>query len=83
MQSPDFQLIAAYYEQELVSSLLNSKPEDSKSREQIFFRIQGFRDFLIRLASTAEMKQKLINPVQDQSDIDDPTVHNIYEGIFD
>lgn len=83
LQSPDFQLLATDYEQELVGLLFNSKSNDTQAREQIFFRIQGFRDFLMRLGSIVEQRNKLLDPEQDHSDIDDPTVHDIYKGIFD
>jgi hypothetical protein len=78
-----FQALVQLYSQQCAADVLNTKPHEVKAREQIYASYLGFENFLALTKKFSEAYEKLTNdPVIDELDeIDDPSVHDIYNGM--
>lgn len=77
-----FKALVSLYEQQCASDLMRTQPHESKRREQMYASYRGFEDFLGLARDFANAHEKLTNPdtVDAPDQIDDPSVHDIYDG---
>ncbi len=83
---PNFQFLSAYFEQNAAAELLSTKPHETKLRESIYARVTAHREFLTTMSSFVKQKtdlDQLTAPKDHLDEIDDPAVHNIFEGNID
>lgn len=86
LTDPTFQFISAFFEQTAAAELLATKPHETKLRESIYARVAAHREFLSTLHSFVKQKDEVLAkkaPTDHLDEIDDPAVHNIYEGHID
>lgn len=82
ISDPTFQFLSGSFEQSAVGELLATKPHETKLRESIYARVTAHREFISHLVEYIQKKHDAEAPAPDQTEVlDDPSVHNIYEGI--
>jgi hypothetical protein len=83
--SEAFDAITKLYSQQCAVDILNTPPKEKEARENIYAAYQGFEGFLALVRKFADAHEKLTNQntaAQDTTDdIDDPRVHDIYDGM--
>lgn len=80
-----FQALVQMHSQQCAADILATQPSETKHREFIYASYQGFESFLGLAKKFADAFDKLPQhqpdaPAPDQ-DIDDPSVHDIYDGM--
>lgn len=80
LADPTFKYLSGYFEANAVAGLLSTQPHETKLRESIYARVLAHREFLNMLIGFAQEKADADQPTPDQTDFDDPSVHNIYKG---
>jgi hypothetical protein len=83
-----FKALVAMYEQQCAVDILNTQPHETKARDYIHASHQGFQSFLGLTRKFADAFNKLPQhqenqsdaPDQSEDDLDDPSVHDIYDG---
>ncbi|MGY3589364.1 hypothetical protein [Bradyrhizobium sp. USDA 4350] len=77
-----FQALVQMYSQQCAADILHTKPSDKSERESIYAAYQGFEGFLSLAQKFAEGFDKLTAETVStpDQDIDDPSVHDIYDG---
>lgn len=78
-----FQALVQMYSQQCAADILGTKPHETKAREQIYASYMGFEGFLDLAKKFAEGFDNLANikpAAAPDQDIDDPSVHDIYDG---
>jgi hypothetical protein len=73
-----FAFITNLYETSTVQQLLTTKPQDRGKRDDLYFRIQGVRDFLALMAQLVNEKDRLLDNSPKPSAEDDDKVFDIY-----
>lgn len=77
-----FDAITKLYSQQVAVDILNTKPHETKAREQLYASYLGFENFISLVKKFAEAHDKLHVTADQQTsahyDIDDPSVHDIY-----
>jgi hypothetical protein len=83
LSSEAFQALVQMYSQQCAADILGTKPHEVKAREQIYASYLGFEGFLALAKKFAETHEKLIttNDAAAPDPIDDPSVHDIYDGM--
>ncbi|MHC2284429.1 hypothetical protein [Bradyrhizobium barranii] len=81
-----FHALVQLHEQQCASDLMRTQPHETKRREYLYAAFQGFQEFRVLAEKFAEAFDALPQH-QDQSTvvytpdpIDDPRVHDIYDG---
>jgi hypothetical protein len=81
-----FQALVAMFRQQCAADILKTQPHETKRREYLYATAQGFEEFLGLAAHFAEAFDKLPQHqdntphVSAPDPIDDPSVHDIYDG---
>jgi hypothetical protein len=81
LASEAFQALTQLYSQQCAADILNTKPHETKAREQIYASYQGFEGFLALAKKFAETGETLTAPTETEDTTDDPRVHDIYDGM--
>jgi hypothetical protein len=80
LSSENFGALTQLYSQQCAADILQTKPHETKAREQIYASFQGFEGFLVLVKKFADAAQApLPEPVLVDT-TDDPRVHDIYDG---
>jgi hypothetical protein len=82
LADPTFKFLSGNFEAQQVAQFLSTQPHETKLRESIYSRVQAHRDFMATIIEFAQKKVDAEKPA-DQTDIDDPSVHDIYKGFID
>jgi hypothetical protein len=84
LADPTFQFISAFFEQTAVGEMLSTQAHEQKRRESIYARVLAHGEFKSQMKEFVDkMLELTAQKPKDQSDPDDPTVHEIYEGFVD
>jgi hypothetical protein len=83
-----FKALVAMFEQQCAVDILNTQPHETKARDYIHASHQGFQSFLGLTRKFADAFDQLPQhqdnqsaaPGHDEEDLDDPSVHDIYNG---
>jgi hypothetical protein len=81
-----FTALVAMFRQQCAADILKTQQHETKKREFIYASSQGFEEFLGLMAHFAEAFDKLPHHQDNTPDahapdpIDDPSVHDIYDG---
>jgi hypothetical protein len=79
--SDAFNALTQLYSQQCAADILQSKPEDAKSREQIYAAYLGFEGFLALTKKFSDAHAALTSEPAPEDTTDDPRVHDIYDGM--